>query len=418
MNILKFIGDRRDGKSHSKAELFEFAILAGKEQIHDYHLAAWLMAAVLNPLTEEETAWLTAAMADSGEKIDLAGVPEPWVDKHSTGGVGDKTTIAVLPILAACGLSVVKMSGAGLGITGGTTDKLASVPGLRLELTVDEMKRQAATVGIALGAQTSNLAPADKVLYQMRGVTGTTASLPLICSSILSKKIAGGAKFVTFDVKCGRGAFMPDFPRAQALADALVTIGAASGLQTAAVITDMDTPMGSAVGNALEVREAFAVLQNRVELNVTRRFRELVLAVAGKILIQVGRDPEEASRVLESGAAWEKCEAWLRSQGAFAGLELPNSPAVTEVLARESGFVSDVDPVKIANAVIDLGGGRRKKTDVLDHAVGVELLVGVGEKVELNQPVMRVHHRGDCLQPDAIKISPEPPARNDVILRP
>ena len=260
MTLLPLIARRRDGGSHSADDLGFLAQAAAEGSVPDYQLAAWLMAAYLNPLDERETADLTVAMARSGERLDLSVLSRPWVDKHSTGGVGDKTTLVLLPLLAACGLSLVKMSGRGLGITGGTLDKLASVEGLRLDLPPEALLRVAAESGFALGGQTARLAPADGALYALRDATGTVASLPLIVSSILSKKIAGGAETVVLDVKCGSGAFMRTLPEARALAHALRTVGERCGLRVRCAITDMSTPLGAAVGNALEVREAWDVL--------------------------------------------------------------------------------------------------------------------------------------------------------------
>ena len=240
MDIQTIIATKRDGKKHTREELRWLTRAAATKSVPDYQLAAWLMAAFIHPLDQEETAWLTLEMADSGERLDLTGLPKPWVDKHSTGGVGDKTSIVVLPILAACGLTVVKMSGAGLGITGGTVDKLSSIPGFRLDLSPDEMKSQAKRIGLALTGQTPNLAPADKTLYSLRDTTATVASVPLIVSSILSKKVAGGADTVVLDVKCGSGAFMRNLDEAKTLAEALIATAKLVGLNLYA--GDVDGP--------------------------------------------------------------------------------------------------------------------------------------------------------------------------------
>ncbi len=423
MNVVRFIEAKRDGRAHTKEELAEFCRLVGQSAIPDYQVSAWLMAAFLNPLSDEEAAWLTEGMADSGERLDLSGLPEPWVDKHSTGGVGDKTTLVVVPMLAACGLTIVKMSGRGLGITGGTIDKLESVPGFRTDLSPAELKAQAMAVGIGLGGQTANLAPADKHLYALRDVTGTTASMPLMASSILSKKLAGGAKYVVLDVKAGRGAFMTTEEGARELAKLLVRIGEGAGLHTSALISDMDVPLGSAVGNAVEVREAWDVLTGREHDGPVKRFRELCVALTAHVLTVVGEDPatamKRAETCLTSGMAWEKAERWLIAQGAERHLILPVAPTVLTVTGTESGWVGDIHPVQISQLVLDLGGGRKTKTDQIDHRVGVELLVSVGDQVESGQPLLRIHAASESAAEEmvgramgAITISPSPvPAR-------
>ncbi|MCH7945802.1 MAG: thymidine phosphorylase, partial [Armatimonadetes bacterium] len=297
MDFQDIIAAKREGRANSVEELRFLSQGAADGSLSDEELTAWLKAAYQNTLSATETADLTLAMAESGERLDLAGLPKPWVDKHSTGGVGDKTTIVLLPLLAACGMTVVKMSGRGLGITGGTVDKLGSVPGFRLDLTPEEMKEQAGRIGLAITGQTPRLAPADKKLYALRDVSGTVGSVPLIVSSILSKKIAGGAETVVLDVKCGSGAFMKTLPEAQALAQALVETARLCGLDLHLSITDMDQPLGRAVGNALEVKEAIRVLQG----SETGRFRDLCLHFAGRALAAVGKGSEEdARRVLES----------------------------------------------------------------------------------------------------------------------
>ena len=395
MNVVRFIETKRDGRVHTKAELAEFCRLVGRSAIPDYQVSAWLMAAFLNPLSDEEAAWLTEGMADSGERLDLTGLPEPWVDKHSTGGVGDKTTLVVVPMLAACGLTIVKMSGRGLGITGGTIEKLESVPGFRTDLSPAELKAQAMAVGIGLGGQTANLAPADKHLYALRDVTGTTASMPLMASSILSKKVAGGAKYVVLDVKAGRGAFMTTEDGARELAKLLVRIGEGAGLHTTALISDMDVPLGSAVGNAIEVREAWDVLTGEDLIGPVKRFRELCVTLTAHVLTVVGEDPETAQKraeaCLTSGMAWEKAERWLIAQGAERHLLLPIAPDIVTVNAAEAGWVADIHPVQISQLVLDLGGGRKTKSDQIDHRVGIELLASVGDQVAKGQPLLRVH---------------------------
>ena len=399
MNVLDIIATRRDGGTHEEEDLRFLANGAADRSIPDYQLSAWLMAAYLNPLSDQETAWLTKAMAESGDRIDLTGLPKPWVDKHSTGGVGDKTTIVLLPILAACGLTVVKMSGRGLGITGGTVDKLASIPGFRLDLSPEEMKAQAARIGLALTGQTPDLAPADKTLYALRDVTATVASIPLIVSSILSKKMAGGADTIVIDVKCGSGAFMTRMDEATKLAKLLVTTGDLCGLKVRTSISDMSQPLGSAVGNALEVEEAFAVLAGEAFAAPTARFRELCLHYAAETLVASGKyatEPEArqiAENALSSGHALRKAHEWIEAQGGDPDLShLPQAQSVVPLYHEgPSGWVSKVDAETVGRAVIDLGGGRHRKEDDIDLSVGVKLHVQVGQKIETGDLLAEVH---------------------------
>jgi pyrimidine-nucleoside phosphorylase len=404
MDFQAIIATRRDGKRHTREQLDFLANGAATGTIPDYQLSAWLMAAFLNPLSEEETAWLTLAMADSGERLDLTGLPKPWVDKHSTGGVGDKTSIVLLPLLAACGLTIVKMSGRGLGVTGGTVDKLASVPGFRLDMSPSEMKEQATRIGIAWTGQTPDLAPADKVLYALRDVTGTVSSIPLIASSVLSKKIAGGAETIVLDVKCGSGAFMTNLKDAQELARMLMAIGKHAGLKVRVALTDMNQPLGCAVGNALEVWEAISVLDPSATLAPgVVRFRDLCVTLASITLEASGlaANPEEGARLadeaLRSGKAMAKAREWFAAQGTtvdvFGGSgALPLAPVVVELShAGKAGWVSRVDAASVGYAVIDLGGGRHKKEDVVDPSVGVIVHVQVGDRVESGAAMCTVH---------------------------
>jgi pyrimidine-nucleoside phosphorylase len=391
VEFIETIAARRDGRIHTTAQLRALAQGASDGSIPDYQLAAWLMAAYLNPLTKQETADLTVAMAESGERLDLTGLPKPWVDKHSTGGVGDKTTIVLLPLLAACGLTVVKMSGRGLGITGGTVDKLASIPGFRMDLSPEEMKAQARRIGVAITGQTPRLAPADKKLYALRDVTGTVGSIPLIAASILSKKLAGGCETVVLDVKCGSGAFMKALPDAREEAEWLRDIGQVCGLNLHISITDMDQPLGRVVGNALEVKEAVRVLKGE-----KGRLRDLCLHFAGVALTATGKGSRpDAEGALDSGAALAKAKEWFSAQGAdlrvFETEEWCTAPHVSEVLAERSGWIARVDAQAVGQAVLDAGGGRKTKESEIDPSVGVELGVEVGDRVEEGQLLARCH---------------------------
>lgn len=388
MGFVDTIAAKRDGRSNSKEQLIELAQGAASGTIPDYQLSAWLMAAYLKGLTPQETADLTMAMAESGERLDLTGLPKPWLDKHSTGGVGDKTTLVVLPILAACGVTMVKMSGRGLGITGGTIDKLESIPGFRTDLSPEEMVDQAKRIGIALSGQTPRLAPADRALYALRDVTGTVASIPLITASILSKKIAGGADTVVLDVKCGSGAFMKTLPEAQTLARSLVDTGKLCGLKVSAVITDMDQPLGMAVGNLIEVQEALDALSKpQYELTSgTQRFLDLSLSLAGHALEVVGSgDRRSAEKAMESGRAFEKATQWIEAQGGKveAVRALPQPKSIS-VLVHKSGarYVSRVDAQTVGECLLMLGGGRQQKTDEIDHVAGIQTKVEVGDLVQ------------------------------------
>ncbi len=404
MDATELIATKRDAGRLRREQAHFLAEGAASGAIPDYQLSAWLMAAFLNGLDDEETADLTLAMADSGERLDLTGLPHPWLDKHSTGGVGDKTSLVVLPLLAACGLTVVKMSGRGLGITGGTVDKLASVPGFRMDLTPEEMKAQAAEIGVALTGQTPRLAPADRALYALRDATGTVASLPLIVSSILSKKLAGGAETVAVDVKCGSGAFLPDVESARALASMLERVGRRCGLRVLTVVTDMSQPLGRAAGNALEVREAVETLHGRGP----KRFLELCGHVGGLALHAAGvassaaHGAERAKKALASGEALTKARQWFRAQGADPGFlddpsSLPKAPVVSEVLYHgEPGWVAEWSARVVGETVVALGGGRRQKDDAVDPAVGVVSLVQVGDRLADGTALAQVHARSEA----------------------
>lgn len=403
MDFRTIIAKRREGMVHSKEELIFLANGAAKGEIPDYQLSAWLMAAYLKPLTDQETADLTVAMADTGDRLDLTGVPKPWVDKHSTGGVGDKTTLVLGPLLAACGLSVIKMSGRGLGITGGTIDKLHAIPGFSSDLTPKKMISQAKKIGIAVAGQTSHLAPADKALYALRDVTETVSSLPLIVSSILSKKLAGGAETVILDVKCGSGSFNPTREQAEKLADALVAIGKQTGLRTFAAITDMDQPLGSTVGNALEVREAIEVLTKPEEelSGNTKRFRELcryygaiALRVSG-IAPNAGEALARIEDTLKSGRALDKANQWIKAQGATVDFNetswLVQAPIQVPLHAKMAGCIGKVDARTIGEIALDLGAGRKTKDDEIDLSAGLEIHVKVGDLIGDNHHLATVH---------------------------
>lgn len=368
----------------------------------DYWLGAWLAAACARPLDYQETKWLTQAMAASGSQIDTSRLPHPVVDKHSTGGVGDKTTLILLPILAACGLPCLKMSGKGLGHTGGTIDKLASVPGFSTRLSPDQMVETCLGCGIALAEQGQDLAPADGKLYQLRDLTGTVANVPLIVASILSKKIAGGADMIGLDVKCGSGALMTDLQAATELAEWLVRVGREAGLSIHAAVTDMDQPLGRAVGNALEVKEAAAVLRGEGD----RRLTELCLALAEDTLRHAGIEPALAGQKLLTGEALKAAERWFAAQGGNPDClhhdEWQTAPNQTMVFAPTGGTIQKVDAKTVGECSVELGAGRVSKTDMIDPTVGIEILAQPGDTVAKGQELFKVHHRQE-ISPETLK---------------
>ncbi|GIV77238.1 MAG: thymidine phosphorylase [Litorilinea sp.] len=401
MNAVDIIVKKRDGEELTAEEIQFFVDGFVRGEIPDYQVAAWAMAVYFQGMTEAETTALTLAMAASGDQLDLHTSLPPGtviVDKHSSGGVGDKTTLAVAPIVAACGLPVAKMSGRGLSYTGGTIDKLESFHGWTPDLDEERFRRQLQEIGLVIAGQTANLAPADKILYALRDVTGTVPSLPLIASSIMSKKLAAGADAIVLDVKCGRGAFMETVEDASRLAELMVAIGTRAGRRMTALITQMDQPLGRAVGNALEVKEAIATLQGQGPAD----FAALVEQVAVEML-RLARPTAapadlqaQVRQTVESGAALAKFRAFVAAQGGDPAQvdepdRLPQAPVVQPVPASASGYVQAIDPRAIGLTVVDLGGGRHRKGDPIDHRVGVVLQVKVGDSVEAGQPLALVH---------------------------
>jgi pyrimidine-nucleoside phosphorylase len=427
LNPVNIIVKKRDGGEHTREELRYFINGFVKGEIPDYQAAAWAMAIYFQGMTETETTELTLAMAESGDLLDLHDSLPPGsviVDKHSSGGVGDKTTLAVGPIVAACGLPVGKMSGRGLSYTGGTIDKLESIAGWSPELSEDQFRRQLRDVGLVVASQTANLAPADKQLYALRDVTGTVPSLPLIASSIMSKKLAAGSDAIVLDVKCGRGAFMEDLKNAERLARLMVSIGVRAGRKVTALITQMDQPLGRAIGNALEVKEAIATLQGKGPAD----FQELVTQVAGEMLwlghrvreqghndsnrndqvdmevvsqVQVPEEfRQQIQKAIDSGAALEKFREFVAAQGGDVSMvdnpdTLPAAPVVVEVTAPRDGYVWAVDAREVGLTVVEMGGGRRKKGDAIDHRVGVVCTAKIGDRVNEGDTLCIVHARDD-----------------------
>jgi pyrimidine-nucleoside phosphorylase len=395
----ELIQRKRDGGELADGELSELILGYVRGEVPDYQLAAFCMAVYFRGLSAAETYALTEAMIRSGETIDLgAAIGRKVVDKHSTGGVGDKTSLAVGPIVAACGVPFGKMSGRGLGHTGGTLDKLESIPGFRVELTADEFIAQVRDVGLAIIGQTGDLVPADKLLYALRDVTATVDNVSLIASSIMSKKIAGGADAIVLDVKVGDGAFMKARDDARMLADAMLELGRRAGREVVCVLTDMDQPLGQAVGNALEIREAIATVRGEGPPD----FTELVLASCAHLLAlsDLGVDEDEGRRRAEEavadGSAIAAYERWIDAQGGDPDEgALPSAPVTREVEADRAGYVAAIGAVAVGVAALHLGAGRRTKEDSIDHAVGVRCLAKRGDRVDAGQPLAEVHARDD-----------------------
>jgi pyrimidine-nucleoside phosphorylase len=378
--VTELIARKRDGGELDADELRAMI----DPDVPDYQLAAFLMAVVLRGMSRRETGDLLEAMVASGERVSW---PWPVADKHSTGGVGDKTTIVLAPLVAACGALVAKMSGRGLGHTGGTLDKLESIPGMRVSLSLAGMRRQVEQVGIAVCGQTAELAPADGRMYALRDATATVNSLPLIATSIMSKKIAAGATRLLLDVKVGEGAFMADRDSARELGRLMVDVGRDHGIDASAMLSGMEEPLGNAVGNAVEVREAVATLRG----GGPEDLRELCLHAAGEL---VG-DRAAAERALAGGAAYDRYERWISAQGGDPDAPLPEAPVVAEVPAPRAGVVQRCHALAVGRAAASLGAGRARKDDAVDHAVGIIVHRKRGDTVERGEPLATVHARGE-----------------------
>jgi len=418
----ELIERKRDGFAHSAEEIDDIVLGYSKGKMPEYQMAAWLMAALLNGLDADETVWLTDAMVRSGEVLDLSSIPGVKVDKHSTGGVADTTTLVLAPLVAACGVPVAKMSGRGLGHTGGTLDKLESIPGFRVELSPDQFLSQVAKTGVAVMAQSPTIDPADKKMYALRDVTATVPSIPLIVGSIISKKIAGGADAIVLDVKVGSGAFMKTEEQARELASELVRVGEALGRKVVAFLSDMDQPLGNAIGNALEVREAMAVLQG----GGPPALREVTLVLGAKMLVlgEVAKDGVSARKMLvdaiDSGAATRKFRDWVRAQGGNPDITedqslLPRSTRSRVARAPKAGHIAGFDAEGVGKAAMHLGAGRARKEDHIDPSAGIQLLRRVGDEVAKGEPIAMLYAEfdmriddGEHRFLDAVRISDEP----------
>ncbi len=423
----ELIERKRDGGELLAEEIRELVLGYSRGDVPDYQMAAFLMAVYFKGLSSGETYALTDALIASGERIALGeALGRKAVDKHSTGGVGDKTSLAVGPVVAACDVPFAKMSGRGLGHTGGTLDKLESIPGYRVELSTDEFVSQVREVGLAIIGQSADLVPADKHLYALRDVTATVDNLSLIAASIMSKKLAGGADAIVLDVKVGDGAFMKTIEDARALSEAMFQLGHRAGREVVCLVTDMDQPLGRAVGNALEVREALATLRGEGPAD----FTELVLAASARLLALSDLGVDElagrklAQRAIEDGSAVAAYERWIRAQGGDPDESaLPAAPIVRGVSAERAGWIGRLGASRIGLAALHLGAGRGAKEDEIDHAVGVVCLRKRGDEVEAGAVLAEVHARDETSADEAVRevlaayeLADEPPRAPGIVL--
>jgi pyrimidine-nucleoside phosphorylase len=410
MRAVDIIIKKRDHAELSREEIEFFVQGFTRGEISDYQVSAWAMAVLLNGMSDRETTDLTMAMVHSGETLDLSGVVPVAVDKHSTGGVGDKTTLVAEPIVAGCGLAVGKMSGRGLGFSGGTLDKMESIPGYRVNLSRDEFLQQLRTLGLVLTGQSGDLAPADGKLYALRDVTGTVQSIALIASSVMSKKIAAGAQAIVLDVKVGVGAFMENLEDARKLSRLMVAIGKLSGRQVVALLSDMNQPLGNAVGNALEVKEAIATLHGQGPAD----FSEHCLTVASHLLVlgKKAASLEEARAMAEAslaeGRAWQAFRQLVIAQGGDVSYvdqpeKLPMSTLVETVTAARSGYLLGIHAREVGETAVELGAGRARKGDAIDYAVGMVIHHKVGDFVAAGEPLFTVYAN----QPEKLEAAKE-----------
>jgi len=398
VTVQDIIAAKRDGRELAGEDIRRIVLEYARDLIPDYQMSAFLMAVCIRGLSLAETMALTGAMIDSGVVLKLSAITGTKVDKHSSGGVGDKTTLVLVPTLAACGLKVPKMSGRGLGFTGGTIDKIESIPGLTTTLDVDRFIRQVSDIGAAIAGQTNDIVPADKKIYALRDVTATVDSIPLIAASIMSKKIACGSDLILIDVKVGSGAFMRDVQSARDLSRMLMALGRGFGRKTAVAVTDMSQPLGSAVGNALEVREAIETLKGAGPADL----RGLCVQLASTILDMSGHaaSPEEgaaqAEAAIDSGAALDVFRRIVEKQGGDPlviedPLLLPRAATMLEVPAARAGVIESIDCAAIGRACCSLGAGRQRKGDAIDPAVGIVVVKKLGDRVERREPLAVIH---------------------------
>jgi len=399
-STVELIASKRDGAELSSEEIQ--GLIAGllDGRVADYQMTAFLMAVFFRGMTDAETVGLTEAMLRSGSVLDLSSIPGIKVDKHSTGGVGDKVSLCLAPLVAACGVPVPMVSGRGLGHTGGTLDKLEAIPGFRTDLSTDEFTRIVGSVGTCMIGQTKDIAPADKRIYALRDVTATVECVPLIVASILSKKLAEGIDALVLDVKVGKGAFMKDLASARILAKALVAVGTRAGKKVTALLTDMESPLGVAVGNAIETREAIDVLHGKGPADLI----ENTLALGAEMLVMGGRAKDEhqaraaMKRAIDSGDAARTMERMIEAQKGDPRVVgdtsiMPLASVVSEVKAERAGWVATIDALAIGRAAVTMGAGRTRADDAVDPAVGIEVLAKPGAKVEQGQPLAKLYAR-------------------------
>ena len=425
MRAVDIITKKRDKGELTREEIEFFIKGFVSGDVPDYQASTFAMAVLLNGMTPRETTDLTLAMANSGDKLDLTDVVDLAVDKHSSGGVGDKTSLAVLPTVAACGLPVGKMSGRGLGFSGGTLDKLESIPGYRVDLTTDEFKKQLREIGVVLTGQSLALAPADGKLYALRDVTGTVPSIPLIASSIMCKKIAAGAQAIVLDVKTGLGAFMETLDEARVLANLMVDIGRLAGREVVALLSDMNQPLGKAIGNSLEVIEAIDALKD----GGPEDFREHCLHVCAHLLV-IGKRANDlengramAERAMANGSAFENFRMLVKAQGGDVSYvddtsKFPRAKFVEVVMAPRSGSLSQIHARSVGEASVLLGGGRAKKSDSIDHAVGLVVHHKVGDNVVVGEPLFTIHANDEAKLVEAREMTLAAHAFSDMVVRP
>jgi len=398
MRAVDIIEKKRDNLELSTAEIEFFVTGFTNGEIPDYQASAWAMAVLLNGMTPRESTDLTIAMTESGDTLDLDGVAPVVVDKHSTGGVGDKTSLVVGPTVAACGVAVGKMSGRGLGFSGGTLDKMDSIPGFRSDLTTKEFVQQLNEIGFVLTGQTADLAPADGKLYALRDVTGTVPSIPLIASSVMSKKIAAGADAIVLDVKVGNGAFMQTIEDANALAKLMVSIARLAGRKAVAILSDMNQPLGFAVGNALEVKEAIQTMKGEGPPD----FYEHCLVIAAYMLVIGGvaaneaKGKEIAKSVIKKGHALERFNALVAAQGGDVNYlenpdRLPTAEVIRTIPSPHTGYIKEINARIVGETAVFLGAGRANLEDEIDLAVGIEIKNKVGDMVEAGEPLFVIH---------------------------
>ena len=430
MRMYDIIHKKREGGELTREELRFFVQGFTRGEIPDYQASALLMAIFFRGMTRRETGDMTLEMAGSGDRVDLSALPGIKVDKHSTGGVGDKTSLIIGPIAAACGVTVAKMSGRGLGHTGGTVDKLESIPGLRTDIPRQEFFDIVKRTGLSIIGQSGNLCPADKKLYALRDVTATVESLPLIASSIMSKKIAAGADAILLDVKVGSGAFMKTLEDSRALAREMVRIGGQVGRRTVALITDMDMPLGRKIGNALEVQEAVEVLSGKGD----HRLRSLCLELSAN-MVYLGRQAEtmeearaKAVEAVRSGGALEKLRQMAEAQGGDGSYitspeKFTISPACVEIAAPQAGYITRLDAEGCGLAAVELGAGRETKESSIDFGAGIILLKNKGDRVEQGQPIARLYAQSEALCRrgeerffQALEVGPQAPQTGPMIL--